>query len=400
MTQVAKNPDAGLNYPRILMIQTNSRCNSACIMCPWPKMAKVHPQGEMDDELFTKICRELADHPEVEMVMPYLMNEPLLDKKLPERIDLLKRAAPQATVYILTNGALLDEKLGESLLSSKLDWIGFSIHALYPETYKRITGRSDGQKIIQRVTDFVKRAQDAGKHKNYTMVTFTRMRPFVSEEETKKALAYWKELGVDPVDYQDGYISRAGNVEVIEQDRISRPRISGCKTVWAYRIASILYNGEMAPCCMDWNREVSWGNLRDQTIDEIWNGDKRRQFMGLIHSGKELPPGFLCTRCEDAIPAKEDQQKMDQDDIQKDKDASDEAELMGELEQLLDQDPEETCTECAAESDRNDFSPALGQAGLGEALENLEERISEMQDRWASLLEKQNGFLASRKKND
>ena len=297
------NPDAYLPYPRIAMIQTTSRCNSACVMCPWPRVAKMLPQGTMDDALYGKIMDEISGHPEIEMAMPYLMNEPLMDPDLPRRIDLLKAAAPQATVYLLTNGVALDDELADRLLASKLDWIGFSVHALRPETYREITGRRDGERIIRRITDFIGRAREAGKHGNYVMVTVTRMRPRVSEKEAAEAVAYWRDQGVDPVDYQDGYISRAGNVEVFGKPEMSRPCIIGCRTVWAYRIVSILFNGDVVPCCMDWSREVIWGNLREDSIEAVWNGTRRRRFMDLIHSGLPLPPGFLCARCEDAIPA-------------------------------------------------------------------------------------------------
>ena len=273
-------------------------------MCPWPEKARLLPQGDMDTALFEKIIDELGRHQEVEKIMPYLMNDPLIDPRIVDFINLARAKNPQVEMWLLTNGVLLNDDLIERLISSGLSWIGFSIHAIRPETYKQVTGRGDFEKIRDNVTRLIQRAREAGKHPRYVMVNITRMRPWVSDEETEEAVKYWTDAGAI-VDYVNGYISRAGNVDVWGQDRISRPRLKGCNTVWAYRMVHILYNGDVVPCCMDWGREAVLGNLHDQTIEEIWHGEKRQRFNELIHSGQLLPPGFVCSRCEDGVPADE-----------------------------------------------------------------------------------------------
>ena len=65
-----------------VMIQTTSWCNSGCIICPSKKLRSVLPQGEMTDPLFEKIITELSELKNLTRVMPYLMNEPLMDKNL------------------------------------------------------------------------------------------------------------------------------------------------------------------------------------------------------------------------------------------------------------------------------------------------------------------------------
>ena len=376
------NPDAHLPFPRIVMIQTTSRCNSGCIMCPWVDTAHRQPQGRMDDALYDKILAEVARHPEIELAMPYLMNDPLLDPDLVPRIDRLKDAAPQAQVYFLTNGAALNDDLTERLLASKLDWVGFSIHAIRPETYRQITGRKDGEAIVRKIGDFVRRAQAAKKHPHYVMVTITRMRPYVSAEEVEELKGHFRDLGVDPIDYSDGYVSRAGNVEVFGESRVHRPRMVGCKVVWAYKIASILFNGDMVPCCMDWSREVVWGNLRHESIEAIWTGAARRRFLDAIHSGKPLPPGCLCSRCEDAIPARPER-RADAPPADEAR-PPDERALLRELETLLDEPPASP-----AQSSRPDAPPP----DMAATLAGLEARARGLRERAAAFLDRQSRFV-------
>ncbi|MCB9480102.1 MAG: radical SAM protein, partial [Deltaproteobacteria bacterium] len=102
----------------------------------------------------------------------------------------------------------------------------------------------------------------------------------------------------------DGYISRAGNVEVFGHQRLSTRRTSGCKTIWAYKMAHVLYNGDVLPCCMDWRRKAVFGNVeRDGGLLNVWRGQGRHGFLDKLGSGDELPEDFLCVGCEDAIPA-------------------------------------------------------------------------------------------------
>jgi MoaA/NifB/PqqE/SkfB family radical SAM enzyme len=377
------NPDVHLPFPPIVMIETTSRCNSACVMCPWPETSRTQPQGRMDDALFDKIAQEIARHPEIEQAVPYLRNEPLLDPDLVPRVDRLKEAAPQAQVYFLSNGAALTDELTDRLLASKLDWIGFSIHAIRPETYRAVTGRKDGAAVVAKITEFVRRAQAARKHPHYVMITITRIRPHVSDEEIAELKGYFRDLGVDPIDYSDGYISRAGNIEVFGEPRIHRPRVVGCKVIWAYKIASILFNGDIVPCCMDWRREVVWGNARRESIAEIWTGANRRKFLDAIHSGKPLPPGFLCTRCEDAVPVPTEARPIAECPTCTEAGPPDERALVAELEGMLDEPPGSP-----AQSPASAGSPASGRATA-----DLETRMRELRRRSAALLERQGRFV-------
>jgi len=294
------NPEH-LPYPRHVMIQTTSFCDSGCIMCPWPRVKSRFPQGHMTDELYHKIVAELAKHPEVEQVMPYLMNEPLCDPKIVERIKLAREARPEAKIYIVSNGCRLSPKLSEELIESGLDWIVFSVHAIEPETYKAITGRGDFPRIRNGIVDFTRRAREAGKHSDFVAINITRVRPQVTDEEVERAINFWRENGINQVAYIDGYISRAGTIDVWGHGKPRRERIAGCNTMWAYIMFHILYNGDVAPCCMDWERRVKLGNVYGQTIEEVWNGEKRREFLRLLHGAYPLYQNFICAQCEDAV---------------------------------------------------------------------------------------------------
>jgi radical SAM protein with 4Fe4S-binding SPASM domain len=60
---------------------------------------------------------------------------------------------------------------------------------------------------------------------------------------------------------------------------------------------TIRYNGDVVLCCFDPFGEVTFGNLNNETIEEIWKGDKHQEY-ALTHKqgrGNELLRCESCT---------------------------------------------------------------------------------------------------------
>jgi radical SAM superfamily enzyme YgiQ (UPF0313 family)/MoaA/NifB/PqqE/SkfB family radical SAM enzyme len=284
-------------FPEKVMIQTTSRCNAACRFCPYPVVVDEQPQGTMDEALFRRIIDECAEHPvEVQRLLLYLMNEPLLDGDLVERISYAKARNPRASLHILTNGALLTERRGDALIDSGLDWIGLSIHGYSPSAYREAMGL-DRDVTYRRAERFI-RAALARRGPGFVMVTFNGGGP-VTSEEREAALSYFRDLGVQRISYHGGSISRAGNVPTIPAPR--HEAVHGCHSIWWREMLHVLYNGDVVLCCMDWRRRVVVGNLREQSIAELWRSDAYRRVRDTVDGRVELPDDFPCARCEEAI---------------------------------------------------------------------------------------------------
>ena len=303
-----------LPYPLQVMIQTTSICNSACVICPYPALAKKNPSGVMDEVMFTSLIDEIAGYPQIDRLLPYLMNEPLCDPKIVERIRYARKKLPDTEIYILTNGINLKGDLADKILDAGLSWIGLSVHAIEPESYRKITGRKDFAEVKERLAQFSKKAIDANGS-DFVQVNITRVRPDVTNEEFEKASAFWHDIGIDRVDLDNGYISRAGNVSVFGHEPVNRRQIIGCDTLWAYKMAHVLFDGTVIPCCMDWARKAPLGNVGQKSLLDIWRGKKRAFFLDSLGSGKELAEDFLCVHCEDAIAAPEDSKEKPTEDI-------------------------------------------------------------------------------------
>jgi radical SAM protein with 4Fe4S-binding SPASM domain len=56
---------------------------------------------------------------------------------------------------------------------------------------------------------------------------------------------------------------------------------------WIYYSMVILVNGDVVPCCHDPHGKYVMGNLLKQDLEEIWNGEKYKEFRNRIHTNQK-----------------------------------------------------------------------------------------------------------------
>jgi MoaA/NifB/PqqE/SkfB family radical SAM enzyme len=250
----------------------------------------------MPDDLFKKIIGECSQYQELERLILYMNNEPLTDPCLVERINYSKEKLPWASVHILTNGTLLNERLAENLIKSKLDWIGISFHGISKETIESAMG-IPYELSLKRIVEFIEKAKTKRNINDFVMITFLRHK-YLSEEEKEQAIRFWREKGIARISYFEGPVSRAGNVTQLPKT-YHHEQITGCNSIWADEMLHIVEDGTAVLCCMDWKREVTLGNLKEQNIRDIWNG-RRKEVWEMIAGKCPMPEDFLCRKCEEA----------------------------------------------------------------------------------------------------
>ena len=137
---MAVNYETPPEFPERLHIQTISYCNARCMFCAYPRIVDRVSHGIMADDVYQKIIDEAElYHPK--RISLLLMNEPLLDRKLPERIAYAKEKLGDGTeITITSNGSLLTQKIIDRLIDAGLDSIKISIQGLTRETYEEIMG--------------------------------------------------------------------------------------------------------------------------------------------------------------------------------------------------------------------------------------------------------------------
>ena len=294
---------AAAPFPGFIQLQTINACQAACTMCPYPTFAKVFERGRMADDLFEKVIAEIAGHPQVKAFVPMLQNEPLLDKRLFEKIARFKQVTGgRVQVELVTNGALLTDEAVERIEQVGLDVLDISLDALHRETYERIRIGLDFDQVIAGVERVI------AAELPHTKVFVRLVRQRENLKEIDAFARRWKARGVGVFIYSAH--DRAGSVEKFDErvriperelpvfQRVeraaSRAWFGHCPMPFA--MTSILHNGDMLMCVHDWGRKVVLGNVRDHTIAELWNGDRMREIRSLI-SERQYEKVDACRDC-------------------------------------------------------------------------------------------------------
>ncbi len=117
----SKQRKTTLPCPLYIQVQTIDRCNASCLMCPYSTIKGSGTYNYMEDELYEQILRDLKETGTVRHFVLMLQNEPLLDRKIAQRIKKAKETLDDRTlIFIVTNGSLLTPKRAKELIESNL----------------------------------------------------------------------------------------------------------------------------------------------------------------------------------------------------------------------------------------------------------------------------------------
>jgi MoaA/NifB/PqqE/SkfB family radical SAM enzyme len=293
---------------------------------------------EEDRDLTYDEFRSIVDQfPVLDRVVLHGLGEPLLNKDLPKMIRYLKERG----TYVLfnSNGILLNEKRGQALIHAGLDEYRLSMDGSTREVYARVRGVDAFDKIWRNVRAFIAMQKEQDAQKPAVSLWFTAMRENLQDlpglidlaaeagvrEVYMQRLVYFeaglaaskqslfrkasydelmlvqrceqqcKELGIT--------FSAAGSatpLESILRDFGERPW-SGCQR--PYSLTYITSSGNVLSCCFapfghrsakEYREERVLGNIFQESIEEIWQGERYEAFRRAFESNT---PARHCAQC-------------------------------------------------------------------------------------------------------
>jgi molybdenum cofactor biosynthesis enzyme MoaA len=277
--------------PDHVQIQTITNCNAGCIFCPNGKTQRQIPSGRcMDRDLYRSIvdqCLNLG----VRRYSVYLMNEPLLDRELPERIAYISSRIkkPQYT-KIASHGGLLTERMAMGLFDSGLDKLRISILSLNSEAYRNIM-QLPLEKTLRNLDRFLELKTKKGfKKPRLEIVTVDSVH---TREEIPGIQHYCKQRGIKII--VQTVENRAGQ-ENIRDTALSADQLGAF--TWCQRMVDqiyILYDGKMVQCCSDWEQQSIMGDLTKDSLADIWFGDRYSGYRRRFAAGDVR--GMICECC-------------------------------------------------------------------------------------------------------
>jgi radical SAM protein with 4Fe4S-binding SPASM domain len=263
-----------------IQIQTVSWCNRSCAFCPSGKFPVV--KTFMPLEVYHRVIDQLRALNFSGRISPYLMNESLLDKRLPDLIAYARQQCPESWIAINTNGDALSESLAERLFEAGLNCMDVnayddtSQYAIYMALAERVAVRHPEIQLTSGYLDPNFNATDLPRHAKLLHC---------------RDMSDWERRFNDKLDVAD-LINRAGNVPGVP--RLAAPLALGCER--PFQQMYINHRGEAVLCCNDWRFEVVMGDTAEASLLEIWNNDKYRTYrQHLRRQDRHLP---LCASCD------------------------------------------------------------------------------------------------------
>lgn len=246
-------------------VELTSRCNKDCWMCGRRERDKLYKDmayGDMDFALVEKIASEL---PPGIVIQLHNNGEPLLYPKFKEVVTLFKKR--NFITNIVTNGELLVEKSQEII--GILDTLSISVF--------ENDRRADMQ--LKIIKEFIKLK---GENSPFTTLRFVGR--------------------VDEAKYADIRIlkikrllhSPKGSFDYKRKDP-TIPEIGICLDFLNH--LAIDRNGDVSVCVrFDPNRELVLGNVRNESLLDLWNCRKRQNMLALHVAGQRNKIPF-CSKC-------------------------------------------------------------------------------------------------------
>lgn len=280
------------DYPIGLSVDIHDYCNASCKMCPYESLHKKLDQGKMDWLLYRKIIddfSELIDRYKFKGIVTYCtMGEPFIEENLFKYTNYAEQKG--ISIYINTNASLMTPaKLNRLLRSGFHGSFNISFHAASKELYKYLMGL-DQEKSLKNIEYL-----SANYSKEKISINALRYQWPPYEEENLRSL--FNKMGIK---IRIGTLSsRAGLLALYK--RSLNQRISGCGPERVLYQMIITHTGDVLLCCNDMDRKAVVGNLKEKSIQQIWNGKFFRDYLEKIYLGKSSSPNFICKLCEENV---------------------------------------------------------------------------------------------------
>ncbi len=325
-------------------LELTNHCNARCVFCvagnPDIIPHNLEKKGFMSEKLFHKIVKDLSENVYDPFIHPKLdgelcvrftgFGEPLLHPKFLEFFHITTRIKGLTKIMLTTNGQLLTKHM----LSTMLDYIknrsfilelNVGLDANTEATRQKIKGLSKLSMLKDTLNHMLFLRQ---KH------NLTNLKPifqFILGYDNKQEVAgfvdYWsKQLTKHKIDYEicNDYPKRdCGTYIWIKKRDGSTPEEDKKNTKlhkqvttkwvkhsdnkaptssktdvcpWAFNAANITWNGLVTPCCMDVDLELCIGDLKKQTLKEIYHSEYIMKLKNahILRDLKEFPHCYEC----------------------------------------------------------------------------------------------------------
>ncbi|MBC7905491.1 MAG: radical SAM protein [Rhodospirillaceae bacterium] len=264
-------------------VETTNICNANCTFCGYRFMER--PKTTMDPALYDKVIVEFAASGGGSINFTPTVGDPLVDKDIVEKIRRATNEPSITSAMLYTNGILIDRIGIDALLKSGLTRLAISTYVGNREGYLRYYGKDRYEQVMANIEAIGRRNQELGKPVLITL--HLRVAKDQGEwRETAEFALFSGLFGGSNISFLEAYDAWSGRV--MAEDVPSGCEMAPCLSVEEkkkspcfelYRRVHVLADGNVGACiCTDLESEIKIGNLAEQSLEEIWKGEKLARY--------------------------------------------------------------------------------------------------------------------------
>lgn len=279
---------------REIRIENTNACRYKCIMCPRERQTR--KIGCMSLEDFSLLLERFGHFIGIFHLHGY--GEPLLDRQFIPKVKLLKSQFSSSKAMIFTTlGTRVPENFFLELIEAGLDMAVISLYGFTRDDYKKIHGY-DGFDVVKQNLQRLSHSMKISAHA-FSACIKTPSREIsslldFSPTTEKMAFCNWvRELGFE-INESHG-IHNYGNgrsYHLPNRDRVC-PVVNGNRK----NILTITWDLNVIPCCYDFDATIRFGNLRKNSLEEIFSSPEYFNFI-VAHQTNNLSAYPVCQNCE------------------------------------------------------------------------------------------------------
>ncbi len=275
-------------YPYGLEIGTTNICNAECIMCPHTRLKKM---GTMDMNLYKKIidnCKKLN----ITAITLSFFGEPFIDKTIIEKIKYAKEKGMCVSFY--SNASLMTKEKSQKIIEAGLDHITISFDGATKETYEKIRKKLKFEVVKKNILDLIENKKRMKR--NNPTITLVLVELEENKKEIKRFYKEWKDKvqNINIINMRNwaNQITKEGTKESLHFNKNLNRK--PCALIWKELVVD--WNGDVVLCNDDWEHTTILGNLKKQSIEEVWMGEKMRKIRE-AHVKRDFSKVPLCSKC-------------------------------------------------------------------------------------------------------
>lgn len=267
--------------PWTIKIEQSYGCNLKCSFCPINNLPEINSNKQFMEpwicETIVEQAVELKPNLRVELT---LRGEPTLNQQILDNLRIMRRVASKFQISLFTNGvSLLTRKVAiKDLLDAGVNILCIDC---YNGTYDKFLdfAKGTGEKIVD-FRDF----SAYRRHPNGHKLRVIDLVPDIQEGA----------VDVRKIHNNAGNVSQRYLDSLKGYEKKKLPLAKGCAR--PFRELVVYHTGDVVICCHDWKAECVLGNVLDETLIEIWYGEKHWQILKDLYEKKRSR--VPCCKCD------------------------------------------------------------------------------------------------------